>query len=101
MSSEEEKSKAKAIIVEQNKQFLAQKELIEKQLEFVDNIQKESLQTSIDKLNNETKNVKNKKADVVKPAAAATAKVNVLNDTREMLGINAFNKNMEKFNKKK
>ena len=103
MSSEEEKSKAKAIIVEQNKQFLAQKELIEKQLEFVDNIQKESLQTSIDKLNNETKNVKNKKADVVKPAAAAAAaaKVNVLNDTREMFGINAFNKSMEKYNKKK
>ena len=100
MSSEEEKSKAKAIIVEQNKQFLAQKELIEKQLEFSDNIQKESLQTSIDKLNNETKNVKNKKADVVKPAAAA-AKVNVLNDTREMFGINAFNKSMEKYNKKK
>ena len=101
MSSEEEKSKAKAIIVEQNKQFLAQKELIEKQLEFVDNIQKESLQTSIDKLNNETKNVKNKKADVVKPAAAAAAKVNVLNETREMFGINAFNKSMEKYNKKK
>jgi hypothetical protein len=99
MSSEEEKSKAKAIIVEQNKQFLAQKELIEKQLEFADNIQKESLQTSIDKLNNETKNVKNKKADVVKPAAAA--KVNVLNETREMFGINAFNKSMEKYNKKK
>ena len=101
MSSEEEKIKAKAIIVEQNKQFLAQKELIEKQLEFSDNIQKESLQTSIDKLNNETKNVKNKKADVVKPAAAAAAKVNVLNETREMFGINAFNKSMEKYNKKK
>jgi hypothetical protein len=103
MSSDEAKiDEAKAIIVKQNEQFLAQKELIEKQLEFADNIQKKALQVSIDKLTAETNNVKNKKADVVKPAAAAKVnKPDVLNDTREMFGINAFNKSMEKYNKKK
>ena len=107
MSSEE--AKAKAIIVEQNEQILSQKKLIEQQLDFANNIQKEALQLSIDKLTAETENVKNKKNvnNSTKPSGVVhdPAKVNkpdVLNDTREMFGINAFNKSMdEKYNNKK
>jgi hypothetical protein len=105
-----DEAKAKEIISKQNEQFLAQKELIEQQLEFAI-IQEKALQASINKLTNET-NVNNKKAVVgkpvgnpavvVKPAPAKVNKPDALNDAREIFGINAFNKNMdEKYNKKK
>ena len=111
LSSGSNKEQLLDLITKQNEQFLAQKDLIEKQLDFANNIQKEALQLSIYKLTAETENVKNKKnvnvsavkvnASVNKAAPAKVNKPDVLNDTRGMLGINAFNKNMEKFNKKK
>ena len=59
MSSEEDN--LKNVIIKQNEQFFAQKNLIEQQLDFANNIQKKALETSIGILNDKTKNVKNKK----------------------------------------
>jgi hypothetical protein len=106
-----EEDNLKNVIIKQNEQILSQKKLIEQQLDFANNIQKEALQLSIYKLTAETENVKNKKnvnvsavkvnASVKKAAPAKVNKPDVLNDTREMFGINAFNKSMdEKYNKK-
>ena len=102
-SSGSNKEQLLDLITKQNEQFLAQKDLIEKQLVFARNIQIKALNISIDKLTTETEKKKNVN-NSTKPSGVVhdAAKVNVLNDTREMFGINAFNKSMdEKYNNKK